>query len=70
MSQKTVYELLKELGGKATVKQISELALKKYPEYSLHSYVGNRLHKLANWGYIKQNRDGTWEILSKESPPV
>lgn len=68
MSQKVVYELLKELGGRATVKQVSELALKKYPEYTLHSYVGNRLRKLQNWGYVKKNLDGSWEIVGKKGP--
>jgi len=70
MSQRTVYELLKELGGRATSRQISELALKKYPDYSLHSYVSERLRKLRNWGHVKKNEDGTWEIVAKRGPPT
>jgi len=70
MSQKVVFELLKELGGRATLQQIKALALEKYPEYSLHEYVGNRLHKLATWGYVKRNKDDTWEIISKRGPPT
>ena len=63
MSQKVVLELLKELGGRATSRQISQLALKRYPEDTLHAYVGNRLRKLANWGLVKHNSDDTWEIV-------
>jgi hypothetical protein len=70
MSQKAVYELLKELGGRASLKQVSELAFKKFPEYTLYEYVGNRLRKLKRWGYVKQNEDGTWEIISKRGPPT
>lgn len=57
MSQKIVFELLKELGGVATRKQISELAKKKYPDLTLHQYVSDRLLKLKNWGYVEFIRD-------------
>ncbi len=69
MKQRTVYELLNELGGRATSRQISELALKKYPEYSLHSYDSDRLRKFRNWGYVKKNADGTCEFVTKRGPP-
>lgn len=68
MSQKVVYELLKELGGRATLQQIKALAFEKYPEYSLHEYVGNRLLKLKTWGYVRRNKDDTWEIISTPGP--
>ena len=70
MSQKVVFALLKELGGRATVRQISELARKRYPDDTLYSYVGNRLRKLQNWGYVKRNSDGSWEIVDKRGPPT
>ncbi len=70
MSQQAIFELLRKLGGKATSKQISELALKTYPEYTLHSYVGKRLSKLVKRGYVRKNGDGTWEIITKEGPRV
>lgn len=57
MSQKVVYQLLKELGGTATRKQISELAFKKYPNLTLHQYVSDRLLKLRKWGIIDFIRD-------------
>ena len=68
LSQKTVFELLRELGGKARTSEISRLALQKYPEASLHQYISVRLHQLQSWGYVKHNPDGTWEIASKDGP--
>jgi len=47
----TVLELLQELGGIATVSEISTLAREKYPDLSLSHYVGNRLWKLKKWGF-------------------
>lgn len=68
MSQKAVYELLQELGGRATVKEIRALALKRYPDFTLYHYVSNRLQKLQRSGYVRHKRDGTWEIAKKEGP--
>ena len=65
MSQKVVYELLKELGGRATVRQISQLAQKRYPADTLYSYVGNRLKKLEINGYVKKDAEGYW-VIAKE----
>ena len=62
MSQKLVYELLKDLGGTASSKQIREFAKMKYPELSLYTYVTNRLNRLRKWGYVRKNPDGTWSI--------
>jgi len=65
MSQQAVYELLQKLGGRATSREISQLALKMYPEYTLHSYVGNRLRKLQKNGYVRLDKEGFWVIISK-----
>jgi hypothetical protein len=46
MSQRIILELLRELGGKGTTRQIEELAKKKYPDASLDQYVNDRLNKL------------------------
>ena len=52
MSQQTVLKLLQQLGGIATVGEISRLASQKYPELSLPHYVGNKLRKLRKWGAV------------------
>lgn len=69
MSQKLVYQLLEELGGKATTRQIKALAKSKYPDISLHTYVYDRLIRLEKWGYIKSNKITNkkieWEILQE-----
>jgi Fe2+ or Zn2+ uptake regulation protein len=68
MSQEAVYKLLKELGGRATTKQIRELALKKYPTATLYTYVIDRLRRLEKFGYIKKtvsNNTDCWTILRK-----
>ena len=50
MSQRIVLELLKELGGKAKTREISNLAKIRYPESCLHEFVGHKLERLATWG--------------------
>jgi Fe2+ or Zn2+ uptake regulation protein len=67
MSQEAIYLILKELGGKATTKQISEKAKEKYPNFALWSYVGNRLKKLEKNGYVKRDVAGkeiVWSITT------
>ncbi len=68
MAQKEVYEILKELGGQATQKQIRDRAVEKYPTYSLHLYIGNRLRKLEKNGYLKSKKTGKdtlWVIIDE-----
>ena len=70
MSQSDVLELLYELGGSATTKEIRDLAKRKYPERTLYIYVGNRLKKLEKWETIKREiKDGKlfWKAKPKES---
>ena len=63
MSQRIVLELLKELGGKAKTKEISNLAKSKYPESCLE-FVGHRLERLASWGYVYHDRiNGIWYVV-------
>ena len=68
MSQKLIWEILKELGGVATTKQVRELAKRKYPDATLWQYVFNRLHKLEYNGYVervhKYNVD-KWMIIAE-----
>jgi hypothetical protein len=71
MSQLVVYQFLIDLGGKATLKQVREMALRKYPESTLYSYVGQRLHKLEEEGVIRHNKkDDTWEIIPGKTFPL
>lgn len=62
MSQKAIYELLKELGGRATGHEISKLAKERFPEYALYTYVSNRLKKLEKNGYVRKDKEGYWVI--------
>jgi|HubBroStandDraft_6_1064221.scaffolds.fasta_scaffold1519775_2 hypothetical protein len=66
MSQMVVYELLRELGGRATSIDVAQLAAEKYPEATLHLYVKNRLRKLEGRGWIRHNQDGTWQIVPQK----
>jgi len=65
MSQLEVYKILKELGGEATTDEISELAKKKFPEYTLHMYVINRLKKLKKKGIVIKIDKNKWKIIDK-----
>jgi Fe2+ or Zn2+ uptake regulation protein len=46
LSQYEIYLILEELNGKATTSQIKKRAREKFPDYSLHTYVYDRLTKL------------------------
>ena len=66
MSQEAVFKILQELGGTATARQISALALKKFPDYTLHNYVYDRLKRLEKWG--KVTFDGKqWIIVKRKT---
>lgn len=68
MSQKLIWEILRELGGIATTQQVRELAKKKYPELTLWEYAGNRLRKLQKNGYVSReykNHIDTWTIIAE-----
>jgi DNA-binding HxlR family transcriptional regulator len=69
MSQSIVLELLNELGGVASLKEIRALAKKKYPDTTLHSYISDRLRKLEKWGTVKrkiENSKIVWIVNQDE----
>jgi hypothetical protein len=64
MSQRLVYQLLRELGGKATITEIRKLAKAKYPESTLYSYAGKQLRRLQQ----VDNASETWCLVPGEFP--
>ena len=62
MSQSAVLELLRALGHHASTKEIAALAKKRFPELSLHTYVGLRLRQLQKWQVIDKDAKGLWYI--------
>lgn len=64
MSQEDVLNILKELKGEATTKEIRELAKKKYRDRTLYLYVGDRLKKLERNKQIIKNGE-KWKIKKK-----
>lgn len=66
LSQRVVLELLKELGGKAKTKEISNLAKIKYAESCLYEFVGHKLERLASWVYVHHDRiNGIWYVIDQ-----
>jgi len=65
MSQKLVFQLLKELGGTAFNYEVADLARKKYPDRYLWHYVSQQLHALQRWGYIERDDKGRWRIIKE-----
>jgi len=65
LSQKKIYEIIKELGGTATPTEIKKLVRIKYPDASLHDYVYYMLQNLKRWDIIKKNADGSWTIINE-----
>ena len=71
MSQRIVLELLKELGGKAKTREISNLAKIRYPESCLYEFGGHKLERLASWGYVHHDRiNGIWYIVDQSQNKV
>lgn len=56
MSQDDVFDIIKELDGKATTAQIRKHTREKYPTRSLFSYITNRLKKLQGHKKITFDR--------------
>ncbi len=54
--------LLKELGGRATTKEVKELARRRYPDATLWHYVFQRLRQLEAWGIVRNLGSDTWTI--------
>lgn len=64
MSQEKVFKILEELGGKARFSDIANLAREKYPNATLHQYIGGVLKKLEKWGYAER-KNGFWVTKKK-----
>ena len=65
MSQEDVLEIIKELGGEATTKEIKERAKKKYRERTLYLYVLDRLKKLERNKIIEKNGE-KWKLKKRK----
>jgi hypothetical protein len=66
MTQRLVLELLKELGGKATTKDILNFAKLKYPDSGFEEGVARKLTRLQMWGYIQHDRiNGLWSVVDE-----
>lgn len=65
MTQEDVRRLLDELGGQATVGEISTRAKEKFPGRTLHTYVGQRLQRLKKKGFVNKVQSKTWELTEK-----
>lgn len=65
MTQEDVRRLLDELDGKATVEEVSTRAREKYPDRSLHTYVGQLLRHLKTKGFVTELDNKTWELTEK-----
>jgi hypothetical protein len=71
LSQRIVLELLKELGGRAKTRDISNLAKIEYPESCLHEFVGHELERLASWRYVHHDRiNGIWYIVDQSQNEI
>lgn len=64
MSQIETLIILEEMGGKGRTFQVAAAALRKYPEFSLNTYVSDRLAKAKKWGYV--TKEGNYWILTDQ----
>lgn len=62
MSQEDVLNILKDLKGEATTKQIRDVAKKRFPYRTLYLYVADRLRKLEKNKKIKKEGE-KWKII-------
>jgi hypothetical protein len=71
VSQRIVLELLKELGGKAKTREVSNLAKIRYPDSCLHEFVGHKLERLATWGYVYHDRkNAIWLVMDQSQNKI
>ena len=61
MTQENVRRILQEMGGRGTTSEIAAQAKSKYPEKTLHTYVGQILRRLSTKGFVSEN-NGTWSL--------
>lgn len=66
MSQEDVLNILKELKGKATTKEVSARAKEKYPNRTLYTYVWTRLNQLERNHKIERIGSNLWKLKSKK----
>lgn len=66
MSQEDIFNIIKELGGEATIEQIRKKAKSKYPKRTLYLYVLNRLKKLEKGKQIL-HKNQKWKIIKKNA---
>lgn len=65
MTQEDVRRILDELGGRATLEDISATAKEKFPDRTLHTYVGQLLRRLVKKGLATKIENNTWELTQK-----
>lgn len=65
MTQEDVRQLLNGLGGRASVEEISTQAKEKFPQRSLHTYVGQLLRRLEKKGFVTEVETKTWKLTEK-----
>lgn len=67
MSQEDVRKLLLSLDGEASLEELSRLARNRYPNRSLHSYLGDRLKALEKKGLVTKTEDDSqvWKLTKK-----
>lgn len=65
MTQEDVRRLLEELGGEATVEQVSARANETYPDRTLHTYAGQLLRSLEEKGFVTKVDPNSWKLTEK-----
>lgn len=67
MSQEDVRQLLLELGGEATVSDLSELARNVFSDRKLHTYVNGRLQSMEKKGMVEKVNEykKKWRLTQK-----
>lgn len=65
MTQEDVRRILDELGGRATLEDISAQAKEEFPDRTLHTYVGQLLRRLVKKDLATKVENNTWEITQK-----
>lgn len=64
MTQRIAYNILKALGGKATIRQIEKVVEKEHPSIHKNNQIHGLMRKLKAWSYVSWDEDTqTYEIL-------
>lgn len=66
MAMSDTLQILRTLGGSASIKEMKIIARKQFPEYSFAEYISRDLKKLQSYGKVHYNEaTNMWYLIQQ-----